>query len=186
MQLATSLDWIVHRPGHLHPLNRPPGDAGALQLGPLEAADVVFVVPLVDGREGPTDQLYTAAAAGLGGSAGRPAGILGRYHSADHGVRERRGLNTQQSAAAKLGGENGGILAIATTGSTVAVGIGNTCRCSLCLSLTTFGCLVRGSSGSRYRRRAEEDMHRGIAVVLNVAGKEVAFGRRAHVACFLG
>lgn len=177
-----SLDGIMHRSGHLHPLHGPPSDTNALQLGPLEATDVVFVVPLVDGGEGSSDQFHTAAATGLSGSAGRPAGILGRYHGADHGIRESRGLNTHQSAATELGGENRRFL---TTAVAVAVAIGiGTWFCAICHFVITFGLLgggvVRGRAGSLYLRRTKEDMHRCIAVVLNVAGEEVALGGRAH------
>ena len=172
---AHSLDGIMHRSGNLHPLHGPPGDTVALQLGPLEATDVVFVVPLVDGGERSSDQFHTAAATGLSGSAFGPAGILGRYDGADHGIRERRGLDTQQPAAAELGGEDGGVLTAAVA---IAVGIG-TCCWAICLDVIAFG-FVRGSTGSLYRRRTEEDMHRCISIILNIAGEEVALGGRAH------
>ena len=172
----------MHRSGHLHPLYGPPSNTGALQLGPLEATDVVFVVPLVDGRERSSDQFHTAAATGLSGSAGRPAGILGRYHGADHGIRESRGLNTQQSAATELGGKNRRFLTTAVA-IAIAIAIGTWC-CAICLLVITFGLLgggvVRGRTGSLYLRRTKEDMHRCITLVLNVAGEEVAFGGRAH------
>ena len=174
---AHSLDWIMYRSGHFHPLHGPPGDTVALQLAPLEATDVVFVVPLVDGRERSSDQFHTAAAAGLSGSAFGPAGILGRHHGADHGVRETCGLDTQQPAAAELGGEDDGVLTAAVA---IAVGIGTCCCCcAICLDVIAFG-FVRGSTGSLYRRRTEEDMHRCISIILNIAGEEVALGGRAH------
>ena len=171
----------MDRSDHFHPFHGPPGDTVALQLGPLEAADVVLVVPLVDRREGPPDQLHTATAAAV--AAGHPGGMFGRYHSTDHRGWKNSGLNTQKTTTAELGGENtGGVVATRSIIGIISTGI---CCGGLCLVMvvTTFRMLLRAGFARRstlYGRRPEKDMHRGIAVVLNVAGEEVALCRRAH------
>ena len=158
----------MDRPGHFHPFLGPPGDTVALQLGPLEASDVVLVVPLVDRREGTPDQLHTATAA----AAGHPGGMFGRYHRTDHRGWKSSGLNTQKTTTAKLGGENTGGTGICCGGLSLVMVI-----------ITTFRMLLRAGFARRstlYGRRPEKDVHWGIAVVLNVAGEEVALCRRAH------
>ena len=174
----------MDRSGHFHPFHGPPGDTIALQLGSLEAADVVLVVPLVYSREGPPDQLHTATAAAVAVAAGNPGGIFGRHHSTDHRGWKSSGLNAQKTTTAELGGEDtGGVMtARRIIGIINSTGI---CCGGLCLVLVvaTFRMLLRAGFSRRstlYGRRPEKYMHRGIAVVFNVAGEEVALCRRAH------